>query len=230
MPSYYPIFLNLNGKRSVVIGGGRVAEGKLAKLRETGSSITVISPKVTPAIRQDADEGAVSWLPRDYQDGDLAGAFIAIAATNRREVNQRIFEEAERLGVLLNVVDDRTRCGFIAPSIVERGSVTLAISTGGASPALARKLRESLADSAELQWADMASVMAEARKRVREIGVKVDPRHWQCCLTPALLELAQTGHEVEALESLVSCLLEEHTGGRCTGVSPRLPAAVQAAS
>ena len=153
--------------------------------------------------------------------GTSTALFIVIAATNQRDVNQRIFEDAERLGILLNVVDDPPRCNFIAPSIVERGPVTLAISTGGASPALARKLRESLGESAELRWADMAGVMSAARKRLRETGVSVDPQHWQCCLGDDLLDLVQAGRETEALESLLTRLLSEHTAGPCAGGSQR---------
>ena len=221
MSSYYPIYLNLNGKRALVVGGGEIAEGKIGRLRQTGADITVVSPEATRGIVRYADCGEVCWLKREYRDGDLDGAFIVIAATNQRDVNQRIFEDADRLGILLNVVDDPPRCNFIAPSIVERGPVTLAISTGGASPALARKLRESLGESAELKWADMAGVMSAARKRLRETGVSVDPQHWQCCLGDDLLDLVQAGRETEALESLLTRLLSEHTAGPCAGASQR---------
>ncbi len=138
MTAYYPVYLNLTGKRCLVFGGGPVAEDKIAKLRDSGATVSVVSPEVTPAIRDAALNGHVEWRSRHYQPGDLEGVFLGIAATNQRKVNQQIFQEAERLGVLLNVVDDPGRCTFIAPSIVQRGSVTLAISTGGASPALAR--------------------------------------------------------------------------------------------
>ena len=221
MPSYYPIYLNLNGKRALVVGGGTIAEGKIDRLQQAGAGITVVSPEATPGIVRYADNGEVRWLRREYGAGDLDGAFIVIAATNQRDVNQRIFEDAERLGILLNVVDDPPRCNFIAPSIVERGPVTLAISTGGASPALARKLRESLGESAELRWADMAGVMSAARKRLRETGVSVDPQHWQCCLGDDLLDLVQAGRETEALESLLTRLISEHTAEPCAGASHR---------
>ncbi len=218
MQSYYPVFLNLEGKRSVIIGGGPVAERKITKLIESGSHITLISPKVTPTIRQAAQDGSVEWLEREYRPGDLSGAFIAIAATNQRTVNQQVFEEAERLGVLLNVVDDPPRCGFIAPSIIERGPVTLAISTGGASPALARKLRESLSESPELKWADLADVLARAREHLKAKSVPVDPQRWQCCLTPELLDLVQTGREGDALQSLLAGLTGEHSDELCDNV------------
>lgn len=218
MHSYYPIFLNLEGKRSVVIGGGPVAEGKITKLSESGSQITVISPEVTPAIRRAARQGSAQWLEREYQPGDLDGAFIAIAATNERSVNQQIFEEAEQRGVLLNVVDDPVRCSFIAPSIIERGPVTLAISTGGASPALARKLRESLTDSPELKWADLADVVVQARNHLKANKVSVDPQRWQCCLTPELLNLVEAGRDADALESLLAGLTGEYSAELCDSV------------
>ena len=147
MPTYYPVFLDLHGKRCLIIGGGNLAESKIAKLLDAGAKITVDSPKINAGIKTALKQGNLEWLEREYQTGDLAGAFLGIAATNLRAVNQRIFQEAEELGILLNVVDEPSQCTFIAPSIVNRGPVTVAISTGGASPALARKLRECLSES-----------------------------------------------------------------------------------
>ena len=211
MPAYYPVYLNLQGRRCVIIGGGGVAEGKIARLLESGAEIRVISPDATRGIQRMADAGAIQWEPRPYRPGDLAGAFIAIAATNNREVNRRIFDEAEARGVMLNAVDDPPNCSFIAPSIVQRGPVTVAISTGGASPALARKLRESLQESGDLAWADLANVMAAARARLRQKGMltAIDPERWQACITPQLLAMAQNGQESEALETLLTGLLRD---------------------
>ena len=218
MPAYYPVYLNLAGKRCLVFGGGNVAEGKIPNLLEAGARITVISPEVTPGIREIARRGDLAWKGREYRAGDLEGAFLAVAATNVRDVNQRIFWEAQKLGVLLNVVDDTPLCTFIAPSIVKRGPVTVAISTGGVSPALARKLRESLAYDPVLEWADLAGVLARARAEVKKRGAMVDPQRWQCCTTLELLQLAQTGQEDEALASLLSCLLDVSTSALCAMV------------
>ena len=218
MTTYYPVFLNLNGRRCVVIGGGQIAEGKVLKLIDSGAKIVVISPDATQNIRDMAGRGDVGLDLRKYQTGDLAGAFLVIAATNDRVVNQEIFEEAENLGVLLNAVDDPKRCSFIAPSIVERGPVTLAISTGGASPALARKLRETLAKSPALDWADATSVLSKARRMIKEQQVAVDPQRWQCCMTPELLTLAKSGHEDEALEMLMNGLLGKYSNGLCSNI------------
>ena len=170
MSDYYPVYLNLKGRPCVIFGGGRVAEGKISRLRGAGARITVISPQVTPVIRTAAQEGQLKWCEREYQDGDLQQAFLAIAATNVPSVNRQIFQEAERQNVLLNVVDDAPLCTFIAPSIVERGPVTLAISTAGASPALARKLRESLTHDPVLDWADLAGVMSQVRSQIKSKG------------------------------------------------------------
>lgn len=218
MPAYYPVFLNLEGKRCVIIGGGIIAEGKISKLKETGAQVTIISPDATPTIQKMAKKGVVEWTARKYQTGDLEGAFLGIAATDVRQVNQQIFQEAEELGVVLNVVDDAELCAFIAPSIVERGPVTVAISTGGASPALARKLREAIAEAPALEWADLANVLSKARKQIKKRGVAVDPQRWQCCLTPDLLSLAQAGKDEQALEQIMSTLLNEDAPGLCSDV------------
>jgi precorrin-2 dehydrogenase/sirohydrochlorin ferrochelatase len=218
MPAYYPVFLNLAGKRCVIFGGGTIAEGKISKLKKTGAQITIISPDATPAIQKMANKGVVEWTARKYQPGDLEGAFLGIAATDKRQVNQQIFQEAQELGVVLNVVDDPDLCGFIAPSVVERGPVTVAISTGGASPALARKLRETLAAAPALEWADLAGVLSKARKEIKKRGVSVDPQRWQCCLTPDLLSLAQAGQDEQALEQIMFSLLGENASGLCSDV------------
>lgn len=211
MTTYYPVYLNLRGRRCVIIGGGTVAEGKIGRLLDSGAEICVVSPDATPGIRQFVANGAVRWEQRVYRSGDLEGAFIAIAATNVREVNRRVFDEANERGVMLNAVDDPPNCSFIAPSIVQRGPVTLAISTGGLSPALARKLRESLQTSDDLAWADLSGVMAVARSRLREMGLlaSTDPERWQRCITPQLLAMAQDGRESEAVDTLLAGLLDE---------------------
>ena len=215
MTAYYPVYLNLTGKRCLVFGGGPIAEDKVAKLRDAGAQVILISPTATPALEAWAQAGNFEWQPREYQSGDLEGAFLGIASTNNRQVNQEIFQEAERLGVLMNVVDDPEQCTFIAPSIVQRGQVTLAISTGGASPALARKLREALTEDPVLEWADLAGVLSLARKEVKKRGLTVDPQRWQCCITTELLQLAQSGDEDQALSSLLFRLTDPDAPGLC---------------
>ena len=229
MTTYYPVYLNLRGRRCVIVGGGTVAEGKISRLLDSGAEICVVSPDATPGIRQFAADGAVRWEQRKYRAGDLEGAFIAIAATNVHEVNHSIFEEAEARGIMLNAVDDPPNCSFIAPSIVQRGPVTLAISTGGVSPALARKLRESLQSSGDLAWADLAGVMAVARSHLREAGLlsTIDPQRWQCCITPQLLAMAQDGRQSEATEKLLAGLTGNDGRGLCHDLTACRPEGCQ---
>lgn len=133
---YYPIFLNIEGKRCVVIGGGRVAKRKIEGLLRARADVVVISPNLDEELKK-----MVLWINREYKNGDLDGAFIAIAATNNKEVNQMVYNEAEERGVLVNVVDTPNFCRFIVPSIVEKEDFTIAISSCGKNPSLSKKIR-----------------------------------------------------------------------------------------
>ena len=206
MTSYYPVFLEIKGRSCVVIGGGPVAEGKVRHLIECEGQVTLISPEATSNLQQWASQKKIAWRKRGYQPGDLKDAFLAIAATDQTEVNRTIAREAEAERTLLNVVDYPPLCVFIAPSVVKRGQVTLAISTGGASPALARKLRETLETSELLQYADLAPLLSKARKEVKNRELQVPPERWQSCINTDLVQLVQDGRETEALETLLKGL------------------------
>ena len=208
MDSYYPVFLNLKGKPCVVIGGGEVAERKVRGLLECGASVSLFSPESSPAIMEMADRGELRWNPREYTDGDLKGAFLAIAATDQRAVNEAIAEEASREVVVLNVVDVPQLCTFIAPAVVKRGEVSVAISTGGASPALARKIKESLNDSDTLEYAHLAGILSSARTEIKRRGIEVHPDRWQKCINQELVDMVKDGNSEEALDRLMSALTE----------------------
>ena len=137
MPRYYPVFIDVHKRRCVIIGGGNIGQEKVEKLLECDADVFVISPEVNPHVEDLASSQQISWDKREYHQGDLEGAFIAIAATDDNTVNRQIAKEAEDRNVLLNVVDVTHLCTFIAPSVARRGEVTIATSTGGASPALA---------------------------------------------------------------------------------------------
>ena len=189
MSRYYPVFIDVKGRRCVVIGGGNIGQEKVEKLLESGADVVVISPQVNELVRQRADAEQVTWIRREYESGDLESAFIAIAATDDNGVNRQIAKEAEDRNVLLNVVDVTHLCTFIAPSIATRGEVTIATSTGGASPALARTFREKLSSSRILEYADLAPLLSDARSELKRKGVKVSPDHWQTQITEELLDL-----------------------------------------
>jgi siroheme synthase-like protein len=192
----------------VIIGAGEVAERKVQQVLACEGNVTFISPEASAPIRELAKANAVEWLARPYAPGDLTGAFLAIAATDDTEVNQRVYAEAEAKGILLNVVDIPVLCSFIAPAVVERGPVKVAISTGGASPALARKLRESLEGYDPLAWADAAKALAEVREELKQGGCQASPDAWQLAMDTQLLALVQAGDHEGAKARLRESLKE----------------------
>jgi len=138
---YYPVFLDLKGKRCVVAGGGRVAERKVLSLLDAGARVAVISPALTKKLSSYKGKGLIRHIPRNYRKGDLKGAFIAISATDSEEINGKVAREAGELNIPVNVVDKPALCSFIVPSVLRRGPLLIAVSTSGVSPALSRSIR-----------------------------------------------------------------------------------------
>jgi precorrin-2 dehydrogenase/sirohydrochlorin ferrochelatase len=138
---YYPAILDLVGRTALVVGAGKVGEGKIRGLLNGGANVRVVSLEATEQVRSWAEEGSIELELRPYQRTDLDGCFLVIAATERTETNEAIFADAEKRGMLCNVVDVPRLCNFILPSIMRRGDLAIAVSTAGASPALARKIR-----------------------------------------------------------------------------------------
>lgn len=141
---FYPIFLNLKGKLCVVIGGGEIAERKIEKLLFSQAMVKVIAPQITSRIENWYKEQKILWEKREYQNGDLEGAWLVIAATNDPEVQKKVAQEAEERKIFCNVVDQPSLGSFIVPSVIKRGDLILAISTSSASPAVSKRLREEL--------------------------------------------------------------------------------------
>lgn len=140
----YPIFAIIEDKPCLVVGGGAVGERKVQDLREAGARVTVLSHGLTPALKELAEAGQIRYLNEDFTPNHLQGMVLVMAATDDRQVNARVSAAAQEKGIWVNVADDPEFCTFIVPAQVKRGDLTLAISTGGASPALARKLRQEL--------------------------------------------------------------------------------------
>ena len=144
---YYPLFLDITGRKCVVVGGGNVAERKVERLLDCGARVEVVGKSLTPLLAAWNGEGKVVHRDADYEDSCLVGAFLVIGATDDGAVNGRVATDARALGIPVNIVDDPARCDFILPSIVERGDLSIAVSTGGRSPALAKNSGESLRPS-----------------------------------------------------------------------------------
>jgi len=144
MTSLFPMFVKLPGRRCLVVGGGKVAEGKAESLLTSGAAVVVVAPEVTDKIATWNREQRLIWHARQFQPSDLDGSFLVIAATGAGAVNESVYREAEARGILCNTVDEPERCHFYYPAVVRRGRLQIAISTGGLSPALASRLRQEL--------------------------------------------------------------------------------------
>src|ERR1051325_3859404 len=167
MTAFYPVFLDLRGRRAVVIGGGSVAEKKVRGLVAAGAHVTVVSPAVTPALAALVRRNAIELKRRPYRRGDLAGAWLVIAAANR-PVNAAVWAEAEQLAVPVNAVDDLEHCSFIAPAVHREGDITVAVSTAGKSPALAVRLRQRIARLVGRAEARLCELLGELRRELAE--------------------------------------------------------------
>jgi siroheme synthase-like protein len=162
--SYYMACLDLSGRRCVVVGGGAVGHEKAAGLVACGAEVTVVSPVLDAAF----SGLAVEWVERRYRRSDLRGAFLVIAATSDRSVSERVHRDAEARGMLCNVADVPELCNFILPAVHREGSIAVAVSTGGASPALAKRLRSQIAELVQPEHAALAEELRALRPEVKE--------------------------------------------------------------
>jgi precorrin-2 dehydrogenase/sirohydrochlorin ferrochelatase len=160
---YYPAFLNLKGKRTIVVGGGKVAERKILALLKAGANITVISPEITKRIEKEKLKGRIKHIPRQYRKSDNKNTLLVIAATDSQEINKKVFGEAL---CLVNVVDSPSLCNFIVPSVIKRGHLTIAVSTSGISPALSRSIRKELENLYGPEFAKYLRLLEKIRKKV----------------------------------------------------------------
>jgi precorrin-2 dehydrogenase/sirohydrochlorin ferrochelatase len=167
MRKFYPMMVDLTGKRCLVVGGGAVAERKVALLVECGAEVDVVSPKATARLTALASSGRIRLRRRPVRAADLPGAFLVVVATDDPRVNREVAERARRAGGLVNVADDPAACSFLVPSVIRRGDLTVAISTGGGSPALARKLRQRLEQTVGPEYEAFVAALRLLRERAR---------------------------------------------------------------
>jgi precorrin-2 dehydrogenase/sirohydrochlorin ferrochelatase len=163
----FPMFVKLEGKLVVVVGGGAVAEGKIEALLSTGARVRVIAPQIRPQIAEWVRFSKVEWLPKEFAPGDLAGASLVVAATSATGVNNAVFAEAEARNILCNAVDDIESCHFYYGAIVHRGDLQIAISTNGKSPALAQRIRKELEEEYPPEYGAWLEWLGAAREILR---------------------------------------------------------------
>ena len=210
---YYPVFLDLQGRPCVVIGTGPEVERKVQGLLEAGAQVTVVADRPSHPIEEMEAQGRIVLQRRPYSEGDLAGAFLAIAATTEDvELSGRIASEAERERVLLNVMDVTALCTWIAPALVRRGKLTLAISTSGLSPAMARLVREELDESIPEEYGVLLEMVAEVRTRLRRRGVRPHPDAWNAALNGDIKALVAKGDLEGVTARLLELLDPQHSG------------------
>jgi precorrin-2 dehydrogenase/sirohydrochlorin ferrochelatase len=163
---YYPLFLDLTGRRVVVVGGGRVAERKVRQLLDCRAEITLISPIATPRLQAWHRAGRLRWQKRCYRRSDLRGAWLAVSATDQSSVSRQVATDGARRKIWTNMVDDPGRSSVIAPAWFRRGALVIAFSTGGASPALAQQLRRRLSKEIGRDYAAYVALLARLRRRI----------------------------------------------------------------
>ena len=221
MPRYYGVFVDIQDRRCLVFGGDpHEGERKVKYLLECGGKVTLFSPveDTSDNLASMAESGEIEWVKRKYQADDLAGAWIAIVAdTSDEAINNAISKEAAERNVMLNVMDVTHLCTFIAPALIHREDVTVAVSTAGTSPALARRLRERISDHEYcqcLQWADMGPLLSEVRKDIRGRTLPVTPDDWAESITDDVLGVFQSGNVELARRMLVDALEERAEANR----------------
>jgi precorrin-2 dehydrogenase len=174
--SLFPMFIKLQGRSVLVVGAGKVGEPKIRALLETGASIRVVALEAGEAVREWARSGLVVLEERAFAPADLDGAFLAVIATSRRELNELAYAEAQKRRVLCNVVDVPEQCDFYYPAIVQRGDLQIAVSTSGQSPALARHLRQQLEKQFAPGYADWVAELGETRREILSSNLTADQK------------------------------------------------------
>jgi len=225
---YYPIFLEVGAMPVLLVGGGHVADEKLGRLVEAGADVTVVAPDLIPPVREFIDAGRAKWVARPFEAGDTAGYGLVMVATDDGEVNRTVADEARARGILVNAADDVNNCDFILPSLAKKGSLQIASSTGGGSPAMARWLRERLEEFLADDVVTLADLLAEVRRDIRvmdrecagnctrtktpppllceECPNRIPAERWQDAINGGTLDLIRAGKLDEARAHLVEAL------------------------
>jgi uroporphyrin-III C-methyltransferase/precorrin-2 dehydrogenase/sirohydrochlorin ferrochelatase len=214
--TYYPLFADLEGRRCVVVGGGIVAQRKVAMLLRCGAAVTVVSPELTLSLSVSAQRGRIRHIHRRFRPSDVRGAWLVYAATDDQRINEQIYETATRLRIFTNVVDQKPLCSFIAPAIFTRGPMTVAVSTGGASPSLSKKIRDELAQRVGTEYVPLLQLLANLRGIAKRRLPHYDDRkrYFDQIVRGHVVELIRAGKRREARAEALSLLAGYTSNGR----------------
>lgn len=208
MPQYYPIMLDIRGRKAIVVGGDEVAAAKARALQSSGAQVTVISPEFCTELQAMEQRGELTLLPKAYQVGDLAGAFVVVATTADPQLIEAIWQEGQERNQLVNIVDVPARCNFIVPSILRRDQLTIAVSTEGASPGLAKRIRQQLEGVFPLAYGRYIRLAACVRAHLRRHQVSYAQRDefFGAFFSSDILTQLSEGHERQAVEQAAQLL------------------------
>ncbi len=211
---YYPAYLDLRERPCVVIGGGAVAERKTLALLEAGADVTIISPALSPKLQELSDSGKITHLKKQYEEKDLTGEFLVIAATPSDEVNTLVARACRKRHTLVNVASPPEESSFIVPSVVERGNLMIAISTSGASPALAKKIRQDIEQQYGSEYEVFLDKLSAMRDRVRKEIPDQKQRHkvFQSIVDSDVIDLIRQGKTHEADHLMAKLAGFKHRG------------------
>jgi siroheme synthase-like protein len=210
MPYYYPVFLNLEGRRCLVIGGNGIAAEKALGLVEAGARVTVVAEQVRDEIAEAALLGQLEWMARAWQPGDLEGFYLAVCAPDDRGINGAVHAEAERYGVLFNAIDDPPHCGFIFASVHRQGDLVMAVSTSGVAPALGVRIRRCFGELLGPEYDAFLRMAKEYREAITTQLPAFPPRRdlWYRIVDSDILSLLRAGNETTAREHFERFLRE----------------------
>jgi precorrin-2 dehydrogenase/sirohydrochlorin ferrochelatase len=224
---FYIACLKLTGRRCVVVGGGAIGLEKVEGLLACDGHVVLIAPEAEPELERLAAEGSIEWLRREYAAGDLEATFIAIAATNDTDVNIHVYDDAERRAMLVNVVDVPPLCNFILPAIVRTGPLAIAISTAGASPALAKRIKAQIAEAYGEPYARLAVLLNETRGWAKGTLPTYQDRKlfFEGIVNgePDPIDLLRAGHEAAVRELIAAAQRAHHRQGRVPSGSSAPP-------
>lgn len=208
MAHFYPIYLQMENRSCLVIGGGKVAERKIISLLEHGACIKVVSPRVEPTISDLDKQGLISWCRREFVPTDLECAFLVFIATNDSETNRNVAHLCRERGILVNAVDDPPNCDFYVPAVLRRQSLSLAISTEGKSPLLAGKLRKELETIIGEEYGELVEIMGEQREKVKnsKLGIEQREKIFASLINSDILALLKTGNREKVEERIGECM------------------------
>jgi len=206
--AYYPLFADLAGRRCLVVGGGAIAQRKVLQLLRCGATVTVISPAVTRHLAGLAQARRIRLIGRGFSPTDLRGVWLAIAATNDQRVNEAVARAASSKRIFANIVDEPALCSFIAPAIVRRGGITVAVSTGGASPSIAKRIRTEVGHLLDRRYAPLLRLAAALRPVAKRIlpTYQARKRYFDRLLRSPIAARAVNGNHVETKRRALAML------------------------